>query len=125
MSFDHKPSLQPPGDFVCRPQATERETPEGSPDLETISGNQPSTSETNQPSSSTTDLDQVLRDARASLMKSIPDLDASDTREAPCDTASGQMNSSVSKSDIETPLDLTTQGRDVTRTGTLELSEGP
>ncbi len=77
---------------VCPPQAS----------VETSSMSQSSTSQVNQPASSDssqpplpntdTDFDRVLQEAQASLMKSIPDLNVSDTRE-------------------DTPLDLTLEGR--------------
>lgn len=105
-------------------QTTEREVPEGSLSPETSSVNHPSSSQAHQPTSSdtsqpsppnsttttTTDVNQVLQEAQASLMKSIPDLDVSDTREGPSDSASGQINPSAAKSEQETPLDLTLQG---------------
>ncbi|XP_042285931.1 sickle tail protein homolog isoform X4 [Thunnus maccoyii] len=104
------------------PETTEREAPEGSLTLETSSMTQPGTSQAHQPTSSdasqpsppntsttSTDVDQVLQEAQASLMKSIPDLDVSDTREGPSDSTSGQTNPSAAKSEQETPLDLTLQ----------------
>ncbi|XP_044074663.1 sickle tail protein isoform X2 [Siniperca chuatsi] len=83
---------------------TERQTPDGSLSVEASSMNQPSTSSDSSqppPPNTNTDFDQVLQEAQASLMKSIPDLNVSDTREGRSDSASGQTTS--------TPLDLTLQ----------------
>ncbi|KAM9845031.1 sickle tail protein homolog [Aulostomus maculatus] len=90
-------------------ESTERETPEGSLSLDPSGMNQPSNSKTNQPTSSTADFDKVPQDTQATLIKSIPDLEVSDTRVAQSDLASGQTNLSASKSELETPLDLTLQ----------------
>ncbi|XP_070775002.1 sickle tail protein homolog [Enoplosus armatus] len=100
-------------------ETTERQTPEGSLGVETSTMNQPSTIQADQPVSSyssrppppntNTDFDQVLQEAQASLMKSIPDLNVSDTREGGSDSASGQISATASKSEQDTPLDLTLQ----------------
>ncbi|XP_037643663.1 sickle tail protein homolog [Sebastes umbrosus] len=84
-------------------ETTQRPTPEGSLSVETSSMNQ--SSQANQPASydssqppppnTSTDLDQVLQEAQASLMKSIPDLNVSDTREGSCDSAPGQITSTA------------------------------
>ena len=89
---------------LCPPQTTERQTPEGS-----LSMNQSSTSQTNQPPlpNTSTDLDQVLQEAQASLMKSIPELNLSDSN-AP---APGQRTSTASESEQDTSVELTLQGR--------------
>ncbi|KAI3375392.1 hypothetical protein L3Q82_021878, partial [Scortum barcoo] len=93
---------------VCPPQTS----------VETSNRNQPSTSQATQPASSdssqplplnTTDFDKVLQEAQASLMKSIPDLNVSDTKESRSVSASEQMTSSASKTGQDTPLDLTLQ----------------
>jgi len=66
---------------------------------ETSSIDQSSTGNAKQPPSTNTDLDQVLQEAQASL-KSIPNLDLSDTRVGHSESASGQ----------NLPLDLSLQG---------------
>ncbi|XP_023261453.1 sickle tail protein-like [Seriola lalandi dorsalis] len=50
----------------------------------------PPSSDSSQPPDTNADLDQVLQEAQASLMKSIPDLDVSDTREGVSDPPPGQ-----------------------------------
>lgn len=52
-------------------------------------GEHPPGSDSSQPPSVITDLDHVLQEAQASLMKAIPDLDVSDTGEGPCNPAPG------------------------------------
>ncbi|XP_054624283.1 sickle tail protein-like [Dunckerocampus dactyliophorus] len=81
-----------------------REASEGS--LESSSVSQPNTSHD---SNITKDLDQVLQDAQASLMKSIPDLDLSHTGVGQSDLAAADINPSTSKKEMEKPLDLTLQ----------------
>ncbi|XP_071386959.1 sickle tail protein-like, partial [Centroberyx affinis] len=99
---------------------TETETPEGSQSLETSSASQPGpdTSQPDQssgtapsqppPADATTtttaaaDFDQMLQEAQASLMSSIPDLEVSDTGE-------GEKPAPAPRSEQETPLDLTLQ----------------
>lgn len=105
---------------MCPPQTTERRTPENSQTVETGSVDQSNTSQANQPASvdssqppppsTNTNFDQELQEAQANLMKSIPDLNVSDTREDSSDSASGQMTSTASKSEQDTALDLTLQG---------------
>ncbi|XP_042354275.1 sickle tail protein-like [Plectropomus leopardus] len=94
-------------------ETTERQTPESSLTTETGSMNQSSTSlastDSSQPPPNNTDFDQALQEAQDSLMKAIPDLNVSDTREGCSDSASGQTTSSVSKSEQDAALDLTLQ----------------
>ncbi|XP_040911102.1 sickle tail protein-like [Toxotes jaculatrix] len=88
---------------------THTETTEGSLSGQTSSTNQSSGSQAKQtvssdscrpPSSNaSTDVHRGLQEAQASLMESIPNLNVSDTRECPSESASGQ----------NTPLDLTVQ----------------
>ncbi|XP_078143641.1 sickle tail protein homolog isoform X2 [Centroberyx gerrardi] len=104
---------------------TERETPEGSQSLETSSASQPEP-DTSQPDQSsntapsqpppsdatgtaTADFDQMLQEAQASLMSSIPDLEVSDTSEGPSHSAPGEKPAPAPRSEQETPLDLTLQ----------------
>ncbi|XP_049930722.1 sickle tail protein homolog isoform X1 [Epinephelus moara] len=100
-------------------ETTERQTPENSQMVETGNVDQSNTSQANQPASvdssqppppsTNTNFDQELQEAQANLMKSIPDLNVSDTREDSSDSASGQMTSTASKSEQDTALDLTLQ----------------
>ncbi|XP_061654627.1 sickle tail protein homolog isoform X2 [Phyllopteryx taeniolatus] len=82
---------------------TDGETPEGSPSQETSSVSKPSTHLANK--SSPKNLDEVLQEAQASLMKSIPDLDLSDTKVGHSDLPSGERNCSTSKTEMEERLD--------------------
>ncbi|XP_051267032.1 sickle tail protein homolog isoform X3 [Dicentrarchus labrax] len=97
-------------------QTTERQIPEGSLSVEPSCMTYSSTSQANLPdsiqpllSNSNTDFDQALQEAQDSLMKSIPDLNVSETRECPSDSSSGQIPFTASKSEQDTPLDLTLQ----------------
>ncbi|XP_077413317.1 sickle tail protein isoform X2 [Vanacampus margaritifer] len=91
---------------TARPvEKTERESPEGSLSQETSSVSQPSVHQTNQASIVTPNLDQVLQEAQASLMNSIPDLDLSDTKVAHSDLACEERKSCTSKTEMEKPLD--------------------
>ncbi|XP_075934704.1 sickle tail protein-like [Anarhichas minor] len=105
-------------DHTTVKQTTERHTPEGSLGVETSSMNQTSTSQANQPASfvssqlpspnTNTDFDQVLQESQASLMKTITRLNVLDTTEGCSDSASRQQ-STASKSERDTTLDLTLQ----------------
>ncbi|XP_031730425.1 sickle tail protein homolog, partial [Anarrhichthys ocellatus] len=105
-------------DHTTVKQTTERHTPEGSLGVETSSMNQTSTSQANQPASfvssqlpspnTNTDFDQVLQESQASLMKTITVLNVLDTTEGCSDSASRQQ-STASKSERDTTLDLTLQ----------------
>ncbi|XP_078121108.1 uncharacterized protein LOC144527100 isoform X2 [Sander vitreus] len=99
--------------------ATERQTPVGSLSVETDSTNHSSTSQAKQsascdtsqppPTDTNTDCDQVLQEAQASLIMSIPDLNVSDTRKGCSDSASGQITPTASESEQDTALDPTLQ----------------
>ena len=107
-----------PKKCVCPPQTKDTHTPEVSLSVETRNMNHPITSQANQAASSdpsqppppNTSTNQALQPAPASLMKSAPDVTESDTREGRSDSASGQMTSTASMSERDTPLDLTLQG---------------
>ncbi|XP_049603154.1 sickle tail protein homolog isoform X2 [Syngnathus scovelli] len=86
---------------------TERESPEGSLSQEASSVSQPSTHQTNQPSIATKNLNQVLQEAKAILMNSIPDLNVSDTKVGHSDLASGDVNPHTEMAKpLDTPQDL-------------------
>ncbi|XP_077392062.1 uncharacterized protein LOC144030031 isoform X2 [Festucalex cinctus] len=89
-------------------EKTERESPEGSSSQETSRVSQPSTHQTNQPLNATKNLDQVLKEAQASLMSSIPDLDLSDTKVAHSKLACGERKPCSPKAEMEKPLDTLT-----------------
>ncbi|KAM6919942.1 sickle tail protein homolog [Lycodopsis pacificus] len=103
-------------DHTTVKQTTERHTPEGSLGVETSSMNQTSSSQANQPASfvssqlpspnANTDFEQVLQESQASLMKTITRLNVLDTREG-CSGSASRRQSTASKSERDTTLDLT------------------
>ncbi|XP_061696227.1 sickle tail protein homolog [Syngnathoides biaculeatus] len=78
---------------------TDGESQEGSLTQETRSVSKPRTHLPNQPS--TKNVDKVLQEAQASVMKSIPDLDLSETKVAHSDLASGEKKCFTSKKKME------------------------
>ncbi|XP_061151197.1 SRC kinase signaling inhibitor 1-like isoform X1 [Syngnathus typhle] len=93
---------------TARPiENTERESPEGSLSQEASSVSQPSTHKKKQPSIATKNLNQVLQEAKAILMNSIPDLNVSDAKVGHSDLASGDINPHTEMAKpLDTPQDL-------------------
>ncbi|KAM9350014.1 sickle tail protein [Symphorus nematophorus] len=71
--------------------------------------NQPARSDSSQPLPTNTSTDQVLQEAPASPIKSNPEVTESNTRDGHSDSALGQITSTASVSEQDTPLDLTLQ----------------
>ncbi|XP_061550401.1 sickle tail protein homolog isoform X2 [Phycodurus eques] len=98
--------VKTPSETAAEPvENADGETPEGSLSQETSSVSKHLPSKHLPSKSSPKNLDEVLQEARASLMKSIPDLDLSDTKGGHSDLAPGEINCSTSKTEMEERLD--------------------